>query len=1540
MQSKRSNNNISFRRLSSGGSISSTTSEYFNRRTSKNEFERMYIQWTQACESEGYMLPKNAIAEFKKRISQAGKLGDKAKLNLSYCSLDDKRLISLVECLAQKPVIAKLDLRGNDFTDEGVKMIVKILKGQLRLVKEIEKDKRLTVAFLGEVDLEHNSKELDHKLTRKISHMCDALKIVNAHAFIRSKYLESHAPDVILSPFLIKMWFDVVGKLDHDRISKAFANANISERSTLGYEELEKILTQGLLLRGALPNLNEETWKTIKSEKSMRYKANGNQDDDEDWLVRELNSIPVHSRSQGELLVGKDDSSSVTEVEATSATELQRKDSQESILTNEDFGDDVHTYNDQVDALNSPTGTRTSIPFMASVPTYLSPPVYLLANSSVQFNVPESATEETEVPSSELVNESSISHAIDDSDVHADQPSDLAEGHTVLSHDILLSPTATEITNVDESEQRHIQDTPEQILRIPSDYSIPRIDTVSRLTTFDAEENYDNSNGVRRDDSQRKLSDLFTEIDEVFVNGSQQRHVDNIEIQAAHEVQNEEVDEEEKLRVAAAAAAMKSNTPKPPINTPSKYINLPRKGSNLYEDTVLELPNRNLAIVRFSEYLSPNRFRMLKVLILRNNRISTLNSLQLFQLLPNVTDLDLAYNELQHRILDIDLPRRIQRLDLSYNQLTDISGIMSCAELRELNVSHNQIKALYGLPVKLVRLDISYNRIHTVASLRSLSICVSLSSITVKNNPVVITLPNVKVFLRSVMPNLQEIDGVKVGLGIMLDKKKSLESMKPTPVSPKPTIEEQKMQDSLRASQVLAKQKLVAASKSVIDEFINESNKSKRLNPDEVSSLTKRLYAPRGSPNDPRKYVTKVIAPPKKTRRHSGDGKTAAPDSIAIVDEWLGHASQQFDRIVKAFRIAKSFIRLERVKEKELETFNNIFDDIMQHRLNDVNIQLKACLDTKYKDHDKINDVPKIQHDIEKSILILQQIQTIILFCVDGAIINFVDGMDLIMGSKAGQYVNDSVLKLYNCHYEVNYNYQDFVTRQASTRSISNEGFNYDVRDEFISDNPMVPDSRRRSSMITILSQSHESAASTQSGNNLQNSSGINPLERVRNRVMNKYLPPDVRLDMSLDENSDTVFAEANPMKLARSPFRNSVMTEEIVNQVMHDVSQSEVKELNKEEIKTSFEPVGPARLVAPLQIRSPLLLARPTRSNTSSASSTPAAASIPVEKEKEEKKNREAEVDMKHQSESKVVESFESPKSKIQEKVKKPELTIEVPEEPIPAETAIEPISLPAPVVPLPEVSTVPATVVTEVSVSKDTPIKVENSPASTPVKSSKVAASPLLRPTSFKSSIEKITRKISSKDVSKISEQSKVQEEKKEEPLSAKERLRRRMTSNKTKPETPNTSSFNISTEGTEKGTTDNVELETNTGILINETDDNKTQSTPVKKSNSIDSVDKSPVQVQTTVITVSSPKLNNGSISPRSKSPSLSPKQSSSNNNSRASTPTTTPKSNNTSTEFSVSPKASKVTVIAAAEAVDVSKLNAKERLRLRMEKNKTK
>jgi hypothetical protein len=81
---------------------------------------RIQHQWSSALEADGFILSNTVLAEFKKRINQAGKQGEKAKLNLAYSALDDKRFILLVEALAQKPVIAKLDVRGNDLSDEVV----------------------------------------------------------------------------------------------------------------------------------------------------------------------------------------------------------------------------------------------------------------------------------------------------------------------------------------------------------------------------------------------------------------------------------------------------------------------------------------------------------------------------------------------------------------------------------------------------------------------------------------------------------------------------------------------------------------------------------------------------------------------------------------------------------------------------------------------------------------------------------------------------------------------------------------------------------------------------------------------------------------------------------------------------------------------------------------------------------------------------------------------------------------------------------------------------------------------------------------------------------------------------------------------------------------------------------------------------------------------------------------------------------------------------------------------------------------------------
>jgi hypothetical protein len=617
--------------------------------------------------------------------------------------------------------------------------------------------------------------------------------------------------------------------------------------------------------------------QTLKAEKIRNKSDRQSAEEDDDVLLREIQSIPAANRSLSDDVVdlqpfelvsivnaieGKDDSSSVTEREANSTENYQRKDSKESIKTDED----VHPYNESTDSIHSPT--TTSIPFFGSGSN-----INVKADSN---NTKLAASPEKSEPERKI---------------HLDTtPSVTAEKKQ--TEDLVRTSSVPKL--IDQFNRNNL-----------SDFTIPRIASVSRITTVDSVETemQTNVNGLVPEVPQRKLSDLFDEATEEDTHAQKDQ---------PHTPTGNPLKEA-------------TTTPKPAINVPSKFISVPRKGSNLYEDTVLELSNKNLALVRFSEFLSTNRYRALRVLILRNNRISNLSALQLFQYFPNVTDLDLAHNDLRSRILDIDLPRRIQRLDLSHNNLTDISGLMACVELKELNISHNNVKALYGLPTKLTRLDISNNRIHTVSSLRSLSICVGLTSISVQGNPVIQQLPNVKVFLRSVMPNLQEIDGVRVGSGVVVEKRKlSSETLTsptnnktiPAPVSPKPSVEEQKIQDSVRATQLLAKQKLIAASKSVIDEFISESQKSKKLKPDEVDSLTKRLYAPRGSPNDPRKYVNRTFQPSKKARRHSDDGKGAL-DSIAIIDEWLSKASQQFDRIVKAFKVSKSFIRLERVKEKE-----------------------------------------------------------------------------------------------------------------------------------------------------------------------------------------------------------------------------------------------------------------------------------------------------------------------------------------------------------------------------------------------------------------------------------------------------------------------------------------------------------------------------------------------------------------------------------------------------------------------------------------------
>ena len=88
------------------------------------------------------------------------------------------------------------------------------------------------------------------------------------------------------------------------------------------------------------------------------------------------------------------------------------------------------------------------------------------------------------------------------------------------------------------------------------------------------------------------------------------------------------------------------------------------------------------------------------MLILRGNRLFDLADLHLSALV-NLTDLDLGSNKFLGAVPERCVPTSVLRLDLSYNQITDISHLFPCTRLKELTVKNNAIKKLDAVPMNL-----------------------------------------------------------------------------------------------------------------------------------------------------------------------------------------------------------------------------------------------------------------------------------------------------------------------------------------------------------------------------------------------------------------------------------------------------------------------------------------------------------------------------------------------------------------------------------------------------------------------------------------------------------------------------------------------------------------------------------------------------------------------------------------------------------------------------------------------------------------------
>jgi len=188
-------------------------------------------------------------------------------------------------------------------------------------------------------------------------------------------------------------------------------------------------------------------------------------------------------------------------------------------------------------------------------------------------------------------------------------------------------------------------------------------------------------------------------------------------------------------------------------STPSHYVDEHKEH--------LSLSRLGLTSVVFPPALSIATLDSLLSLDLSYNQLMSLNTPALSSL-PSLLHLDVSNNLLQRLAPsgNNNLPKTLETLDASNNNLVRISGLDSCMDLRTVNLSHNKMRAVKGLEFlgKLQELDVSSNDIATQGAIRTLSCNLALRSLKMKNNPLSETR-GYRPIVTCLLPHVKNIDG-------------------------------------------------------------------------------------------------------------------------------------------------------------------------------------------------------------------------------------------------------------------------------------------------------------------------------------------------------------------------------------------------------------------------------------------------------------------------------------------------------------------------------------------------------------------------------------------------------------------------------------------------------------------------------------------------------------------------------------------------------------------------------------------------------------
>jgi hypothetical protein len=233
----------------------------FEGKTDHDSYSSIHAQWQQSCEASNLVLPKKASNEFKKRLElckNGRNQQQKAKLNLSKCGLDDLMVALLVQALSVKPVIAKLDLSGNNIQNNAAVVLVQLLIAQAKEVRETSPNDRLEAIYLGEVLLDSNKIAIKKAVLADIQSVAAALYYINIKTLIskmssQEAYLNKQAVGLIRK--------QVIGKIKgNDTFFKSLIPSEevAGDDALVTYSSLEDMLLAELITSKVIRPLTPE----------------------------------------------------------------------------------------------------------------------------------------------------------------------------------------------------------------------------------------------------------------------------------------------------------------------------------------------------------------------------------------------------------------------------------------------------------------------------------------------------------------------------------------------------------------------------------------------------------------------------------------------------------------------------------------------------------------------------------------------------------------------------------------------------------------------------------------------------------------------------------------------------------------------------------------------------------------------------------------------------------------------------------------------------------------------------------------------------------------------------------------------------------------------------------------------------------------------------------------------------------------------------------------------------------------------------------